>query len=92
LMVGEVVEEGFQCKFDTCSVFEFKPSANQADLGDGKLTLMCLFEHARVQSTSQLGWATFNIVENIKLVQLNTPVRIRFAVISSASCKKVVSR
>lgn len=92
MMVREVVEEGFQCRFDTCSVFEFKSSANQADLRDGKLTLMCLFKHARVQSTSQLGWATFNIVEDIKLVQLNTPVRIRFAVVSSASYNKIVSR
>lgn len=76
-MIGEVVVEVLQCQLDTFRMLDFKAGADEAELRDSKLTFRGLFKHARVQSTSQLGWTAFNIVEKVVFIQLNTPVRIR---------------
>jgi hypothetical protein len=56
-VVGEVTNDSVQCMLDTCSMFPLESSADETHLRDGKMTFICLFKHARVQATSQLGWA-----------------------------------
>lgn len=60
-------------------MFHIEADTEKTQLADSELAFMGLLKHGRVQSAAQLSWSILDIVKQIELIQLDTPVRVRFA-------------